>query len=273
MPGDYNYYDQGDPNLGSQTDAGQRASGNQDVWQSVARQVQSLPAYQQWLQVRGGNLSDADRKQAAYLLRSYGVNIPDGMDVNANGQVAPIDHTTRNRLLTAAMAAPLFLPSGAAGAGGGYVASDIAGTQAAAYGGGAAASGAAGGGYIANAVADTARKARGAASTADTWIERLAPLIGLGTQAATGGFSTPQVGIDPTLQQHINDLIGVQTKRAQQSQPLYEAAMLLAGQLAPTSNTSPRVQSAVQAAGMPVSGAQRGFDPAVTDALRRMGGL
>lgn len=278
MPGDYNYYDPTDPNMGSQTDAGQRARGQQDVYQSLTAQVQALPAYQQWLRARGGNLSDADRKQAAFLLRSYGVSIPDGMEVDARGQVVPIDHTTRNRLLTAALAAPLFLPSGGAAAGGaaastpGYagvvtpggfgVGSGATGASAA----GATAGGATAGSYIRSAINDTARAASGGNSVAG-WVDRLAPLIGLGTTAATGGFSSPQVGIDPTLQQQINELVGIQTGRAKASQPIYEAALRLAGQLAPTASTSPRLQAAIADAGMPVSSRQASMDPQVAEAL------
>ena len=116
MPSDTPYFDPNDPNMGSQSDASQREAGNQDVMASLTQRVQANRQYQQWLASRGGRLSDAERKQAAQLLQHAGLSLPEGMEVNAQGQVVPIDHTTRDRIILAAMAAPLLLPSSAAGA-------------------------------------------------------------------------------------------------------------------------------------------------------------
>lgn len=124
MPGDYTYYDPNDPNMGSQTDASQQESANDYIYSSFARSAQASRAYQSFLASRGGSLSDDDRRQAEAILRSEGLTVPPGMEVTSDGRVLPIDKTTRNRIITGLMAAPLLLPgsggaaTGAAGAGG-----------------------------------------------------------------------------------------------------------------------------------------------------------
>lgn len=127
MPG----YDPNDPNMDSQAEERQRNDANQQILRSVEELVRQNRTYQQWLAARGGRLSDEDRKQAAAILRQSGVTIPEGMEVRADGSVAPIDHTTRNRIITAAMAAPLFLPGGGAAASGGAAAPAVGGSSAA----------------------------------------------------------------------------------------------------------------------------------------------
>lgn len=270
--------------------------------------MRAQPWYRQQLAAWGQNpnnvnLNSSQRSMLMRLAQQNGVTIDQGaIEVDPAGNFNPKGHKLRNTLIGAGITAAaltgagalgvgpmsgLFGGAGAAGAGAGAAATGPAllagaptgaalpGLLPAVSGAGAAAGTAgaagAGGSYVANAVRNVAKQATGGA--ASSWIDRLAPLIGLGTTAATGGFSSPRVGIDPTLQQQINDLIGVQTTRAQQSQPIYEAAMRLAGQLAPTASTSPRLQSAIRDAGAPVSATQNGLDPQVTEALRRMGGL
>lgn len=267
----------------------------------VNQWMRSQPWYAQQLAAWGQNpnnvhLSQSQAQQLLRMAQANGVQVDQGaIEVDPAGNFNPKGHKLRNTLiaggiagaaLTGGAALGAFGGLGGAGAAAGAGPALLAGAPTgaalpgllpalgAASAGSAAAGGAAaagGGSFISKAVKGVADKALGNASS--SWVDKLAPLIGLGTQAATGGFKTPSVGVDPALQKQIQDLIAMQTGRAQQSQPLYEAAMRLAGQLAPTSNTSPRVQSAVQAAGAPVSANQRGFDPAVTDALRRMGGL
>lgn len=264
----------------------------------VNQWMRSQPWYRQQLAAWGQSpsnvrLSGAQRQQLLRLAQANGVTVDEGdIEVDPAGNFNPKGHKLRNTLLGAGIGAAALTGFGAAGLGplsslfGGSAAAGASGTAALpAIGGGgtlaanlgtasalptmggsaaltsAAASG--GGSAMANAV-------RGAAQAgAGDWIDRLAPLIGLGATAATGGFSTPQVGIDPAIRQQMADLLAMQTNRAQQAQPVYEAAMRLAGQLAPTASTSPRLQEAIRDAGTPVS-SRPTLDPQVTAALSRI---
>lgn len=259
----------------------------------VNQWMRSQPWYVQQLRAWGQspsnvNLTSAQRSMLLRLAQQNGVTVDQGaIEVDPAGNFNPKGHKLRNTLIGAgigaAVAAPFVLPALAGGAGAATGPALLAGAPSGAAlpgllpaigAGGATAAGAtaaagAGGNYIANAIKGVARQATGGNSGAD-WVSRLAPLIGLGTTAATGGFSSPRVGMDPTMQQQINDLIGVQTQRAKASQPIYEAAMRLAGSLAPTAQTSSRLQSAIADAGRPQPSGS--MDPQVTEALTRLMG-
>lgn len=254
--------------------------------------MRSQPWYLAQLRAWGQNPASVhlSKAQASTLLRlaqANGMVIDQGaIEVDPAGNFNPKGHKLRNTLIGAgigaAVAAPFVLPALTGAAGGASAAAAptlLAGapTGAALPGllpavGGSAGIGATaattGGGYIANAVKNVAQQATGQA--ASNWMDRLAPLIGLGTQAATGGFSSPQVGIDPSVQSQIQELISRQTTRAQQSAPLYEAAMRLASSMAPTATTTPRLQSAIQASGTPLR--QNDLNPQVSEALGRLMG-
>lgn len=155
-----------------------------------------------------------------------------------------------------AMAAPSL-------AGGSTLASNLAGTGALPSMSG---TGTSGGSSIASRVANAATGGGGATD----WMRTLAPLLGLGATAATGGFNTPSAGMDASLQKQIEDLIAGQTARGKQSDPIYAAAMQLAGNLAPTSQNNPRLQEAIRDAGSPMP--QRQMDPQVAEAYARLMG-
>lgn len=153
-----------------------------------------------------------------------------------------------------AMAAPSL-------AGGSTLASNLAGTGALPSMSG---TGTSGGSSIVNRVANAAT------GGGTDWMRTLAPLLGLGATAATGGFNTPSSGMDASLQKQIEDLIAGQTARGKQSDPIYAAAMQLAGNLAPTSQNNPRLQEAIRDAGSPMP--QRQMDPQVAEAYARLMG-
>lgn len=177
-------------------------------------------------------LSKAQTQQLLRVAQANGVQVDEGsIEVDPAGNFNPKGHKLRNTLIGAGVA-------GAAGAG--------------------------------RNVLNTITGAANTANTGTDWVRTLAPLLGLGATAATGGFRSPQVGIDPTLQSQINALLQQQTDRAARTTPIHEAAMRLASQLAPTSNTSPRLQSAIEAAGRPVQ--QPGMDPQVAEAMARLMG-
>lgn len=123
MPGDTPYYDPNDPNMGSQTDPGQRGSANQDVFLSFSQALNDLPAYREWLRrnANGGTVSDAQKAELRQVIEQAGLAIPPGMDIDNNGAVLPVDRTTRNWLITAGLVALPFAVQGIgalAGAGG-----------------------------------------------------------------------------------------------------------------------------------------------------------
>lgn len=253
------------------------------------------------------NLSKFQANQLVRLAQANGVQVDEGhFEVDPGGNFNPRGHKMRNTLIGlgagAAVAAPFVLPAliGGAGAAGGAaalptlgggstLAANLAGagalsgmsavpalaggsTLAANLGGASAlpsltgAGATAGGSSIANRVANAVTGGGGATD----WMRTLAPLLGLGATAATGGFNTPSAGMDASLQKQIEDLIAGQTARGKQSDPIYAAAMQLAGNLAPTSQNNPRLQEAIRDAGSPMP--QRQMDPQVAEAYARLMG-
>lgn len=253
------------------------------------------------------NLSKFQANQLVRLAQANGVQVDEGhFEVDPGGNFNPRGHKMRNTLIGlgagAAVAAPFVLPaliggaSAAGGAaalptlgGGSTLAANLAGagalsgmsavpalaggsTLAANLGGASAlpsltgARATAGGSSIASRVASAATGGGGATD----WMRTLAPLLGLGATAATGGFNTPNSGMDASLQKQIEDLIAGQTARGKQSDPIYAAAMQLAGNLAPTSQNNPRLQEAIRDAGSPMP--QRQMDPQVAEAYARLMG-
>jgi len=268
---------------------------------SVNQWMRQQPWYAQALASFGQNpssvkLSQGQAQQLLRMAQANGVQVDEGsIEVDPAGNFNPKGHKLRNTLiglgiggaaaLTGGAALGAFGGGGAAGAGAGGMSglmsasSVVPGAALGAFGGGGAA-GAATAAGIAGAAGSVANAARGAAgavrgvtgavSEGTDWMRVLAPLLGLSASAATGGFSSPEVGIDPTLQAQIDTLLQQQTARADRTTPIHEAAMRLASQLAPTSNTSPRLQSAIADAGRPV--AQQGMDPQVAEAMARLMG-
>jgi len=262
MPGDYTYYDPNDPNMGSQTDASQQESANDYIYSSFARSAQASRAYQSFLASRGGSLSDDDRRQAEAILRSEGLTVPPGMEVTSDGRVLPIDKTTRNRIITGLMAAPLLLPgsggaaTGAAGAGGnaglagsGYVVPSAAlgagggVTSAAGYGGMAGlagsdyvvpsaalgANGGVGAGVAGTAGAATSAASRGAWSRVGDAFKVAAKAAPLAAAVATrpNGGANGSGSMSPELQQ----LLAQALKRMSSQDGLFNAvnAQAMAG--------------------------------------------
>lgn len=237
-------------------------------------------------------LSKAQTQQLLRVAQANGVQVDEGsIEVDPAGNFNPKGHKLRNTLIGAGVAGAAALTggaalgafggagagAGAAGAGGlsglagaGYVVPSAALGAGGGLGGAATAAGVAGAAGAGRNVLNTITGAANTANTGTDWVRTLAPLLGLGATAATGGFRSPQVGIDPTLQSQINALLQQQTDRAARTTPIHEAAMRLASQLAPTSNTSPRLQSAIEAAGRPVQ--QPGMDPQVAEAMARLMG-
>lgn len=253
-------------------------------------------------------LSKFQSEQLVRLAQANGVQIDEGhFEVDPGGNFNPRGHKMRNTLIGigagAAIAAPFVLPAllgGAAGGaaavpalgGGGTLAANLGAASALpALGGAAAVPALAGGSTLAanlgvssalpslagtgaagsgvSAVRRLANAATGGGDATD-WVRTLAPLLGLGATAATGGFSTPSSGMDPALQKQIEELIAGQTARGKQSDPIYAAAMQLAGNLAPTSQNNPRLQEAIRDAGSPLP--QRQMDPQVAEAYARLMG-
>lgn len=265
----------------------------------VNQWMRSQPWYLAQLRAWGQNPASVrlNKSQASMLLRlaqANGVQIDQGaIEVDAGGNLNPKGHKLRNTLIGAGVTAAALTGAGALGAGpmaGLFGSSSAPALLAGAPTGAAlpgllpavgapsllagAPTGAALPGLLpavrgaaGNAIKNVAKQATGGGTD---WVSTLAPLIGLGTQAATGGFSTPKVGIDPGLQSQLQELITRQTSRAQQSAPLYEAAMKLAQSMAPTATTTPRLQSAIQASAAPVR--QPDLNPQVADALGRLMG-
>lgn len=242
------------------------------------------------------NLSKFQANQLVRLAQANGVQVDEGhFEVDPGGNFNPRGHKMRNSLIAlgvgGAVAAPFVLPAvlGGAGAAGGTAGFagvtapggfGVAGGSAGALGTmgmGAGAAGAAGGAatagggnFVTRALKGVADKATGGDGGGTDWMRTLAPLLGLGATAATGGFNTPSSGMDASLQKQIEDLIAGQTARGKQSDPIYAAAMQLAGNLAPTSQNNPRLQEAIRDAGSPMP--QRQMDPQVAEAYARLMG-
>lgn len=132
MPIEYN----DDPNMESQTEAQRRDEVNQDTLRSLNETIARDPRIQQWVAQHSGELDDQQREEFQQVLIQNGYRIPDNMEVAKDGRVLPKNHDLRNRLVVAAMLAPLFFPGGNAVVGGGAVAG---GTPAAAVPGSAVA--------------------------------------------------------------------------------------------------------------------------------------
>ena len=250
------------------------------------------------------NLSKFQANQLVRLAQANGVQVDEGyFEVDPGGNFNPRGHKMRNSLIAlgvgGAVAAPFVLPAvlGGAGAAGGAAAVPTLGggttlaanlggasalsamsapalaggtTLAANLGGASALPSAAGTGAAGTSIANRVVNAVKGGGGETDWMRTLAPLLGLGATAATGGFNTPSSGMDASLQKQIEDLIAGQTARGKQSDPIYSAAMQLAGNLAPTSQSNPRLQEAIRDAGSPMP--QRQMDPQVAEAYARLRG-
>ena len=161
-------------------------------------------------------------------------------------------------------------PASAGAPGGSFIRDAVNSVEQRAYGGGmpGGGGGAPGGSFVRNAIKQVAQNAGGDGGT--DWMRVLAPLLGLGATAVKGGFNTPNAGMDPGIQKQIEALIARQNLRGEKSEPIYDAAMQLAGNLAPTSQNNPRLQEAIRDAGSPMP--QRQMDPQVAEAYARLMG-
>lgn len=232
--------------------------------------------------------------------RNPGYRVPNGYEVDSEGTVTRTQPAFlyRHPWLIPLLGVGGGLGLAAAGVGGGVAAGGAAGSSGAAPamgGGSTLATNLGGASALPSATATTAGATTTGATAAGTagagstvrnvmnrlsrnvggdgetdWMRVLAPLLGLGATAVTGGFNTPNSGMDPGIQKQIEALIARQNLRGEKSEPIYDAAMRLAGNLAPASQNNPRLQEAIRDAGSPLP--QRQMDPQVAEAYARLMG-
>jgi hypothetical protein len=271
---------------------------------AVQQQIQSNPGIQAALQAyadrvksRGGAGQPLDLKQyeirVQQALRQAGIVMPHDYFLRADtGQIVHRNFVDRNPWLMPLMVAGVGVGAAlaaapAAAGGGGGAAAGGSGTAAAAGQGlgmqGLAPAATAGGGISGGAGATTLGTTaassphwwqRGAQNVAGQSPSLAQSLIGAGASAGLGALAGQTGQTEPALtpeqQAMMTQLLQMSVDRQNRITPIHEAAMRLAGQLAPTGGNSPRMNSAIQSSLSPRPTQQT--SPQMLEAIQRLMG-